>query len=60
MVVVDDNMSLTIDECRKEVQRLLGTNLGRDRMDEIISSEALTLANQGSIRLSGEVLAKVS
>ena len=60
MVVVDDNMSLTIDECRKEVQRLLGTNLGRDKMDEIISSEVLTLENQGSIRFSGEVLARVS
>ncbi|MXW53789.1 MAG: DUF3320 domain-containing protein [Gammaproteobacteria bacterium] len=59
-VAVDDNVSLTIEECRKEVQRMLGTNLGRDKMDEIISSEVLTLAEKGSIRLSGEMLSKVS
>ena len=60
LVAVVENVSLTIEECRKEVQRILGTNLGRVKMDEIISKEVATLENRDRVRRSGALITKAS
>lgn len=58
LFAVQSNMSLTIDECHKEVQSILGTNLGRSKMREIVSDETIVLDRQGDITRSGETLGR--
>lgn len=60
LIAVQENMSLSIDECLKEAQRILGTSLGRVRMQEIISEESSLLDQQGSISRSGDLLIHIS
>lgn len=60
LIAVHENMSLSMNECLKETQRILGTSHGRARMQEIISEEASNLDLAGKIRLLDDQLSQSS
>ena len=51
-----ENFSLSIDECLKETQRVLGISQGRASMLEIIDEETTNLDKEGFISRTGYVL----
>ncbi len=60
LIAVHANFSLTLNECMKEVQRTLGTSLGRSKVQRIIADEAAKLNQEGRIRLAGDRLSQSS
>ena len=56
LLSVQQNISLSIDECVREAQKLLGTTSGRTTMRERIDQVANELHSSGEIKRTGDTL----